>query len=163
MDSQPIAAALEKLKPTPSLHLDAVDHAKLQDLAIGVMVTLSPLWLSVVHEQILRPGSVQYFKEDRERQLGGMSLRDYEKQHGDGAFKAAEPGMQRLKDELTTHKKDEGPFILGSTPTYGDLVVAALFEGMERVVPKVHERVISFDNSFRELHEACKPWCKRDD
>ena len=47
--------------------------------------------------------------------------------------------------------------------SYGDFVIASLFECIKRVNMKVYERLIGFDESFKQLHLACRPWLVRDD
>ena len=105
MDSQLIAAALEKFKPDSSLHLALIDHAKIAQIAVQeIMVPISGIWILILPPQILRPASAQCFKEDREHRLGGVSLEEFGKQHGgENAWEAAEPGMKRLVVEGPIH------------------------------------------------------------
>ena len=71
--------------------------------------------------------------------------------------------FDQLKAELHKHKKDEGPFVLGSQVSYGDFIIASFFESVERVDKAVYDRLVGYDDSFKRLHEGCRPWLERDE
>jgi glutathione S-transferase len=119
--------------------------------------------MATVCRNVLRERSASWFAEDRQRRFG-KTLDQYERDEGgDVAWQAAQKGLESLKLEIQQNKRDDGPFVLGSTITYGDFLVAAIFNWLERVHPAVYGKFVGYDESFKKLHEACRPWLKRDD
>lgn len=164
-ESNRCAEALEALYPEPSLHLDAQLHRHIMAKSDQAGSHTFPLALIIVVRRCLPPRSAEFFLEDRKKRFG-ISLDDLAKLKGEEAWKVGEASggaFEQLKDELHKHKKDEGPFVLGSEVSYGDFVVAGLFESMARVDKQLYQRLMGYDDSFKRLHEACKPWLERDD
>lgn len=164
-DSTRVAPKLESLYPEPSLHLDAALHDSVADAVEAVVSgTIASSLLLLL--EVLPERSSKFFAEDRAKRFG-MPLEDLAANYGgDPAWQAAEaPGgsLEQLLNVLTKHRKDEGPFVLGSQVSYGDFIVAGLFESYKTIDSKAYERLISFDKSFKDLHEACQPWLQRDD
>nr|POE86504.1 hypothetical protein CFP56_46688 [Quercus suber] len=163
MDSMKIVHAIEKIYPEPSCHLDTGLQDEVEQLSAKVMQPLFPNMVLSITYNVLQEPSRSWCIEDRERRFG-MSLKDFaEKMGGESAWKTAEPGMIEIKKLLTERKQDVGPFILGSKVTYGDLMLGAWFQGMMCMDHQVYQRFLAFDESFGKFHEACKPWCLRDD
>ncbi|TKA65339.1 hypothetical protein B0A55_09439 [Friedmanniomyces simplex] len=162
MDSMPIAEKLEAAYPEPSMHLDNGLWKQAAEICDGLVVSAGPDFMVAVVDDILQEPSKTWFAEDRHKRFG-MSLQELqEKMGGETGRPATQAGCEKLKGLLTSHKEDEGPFILGSKPSYGDLLAATLFESMRRMNVSQYEKIVESDESFKRLHEACKPWLERD-
>jgi hypothetical protein len=123
-----------------------------------------PLYLFTFVRRYFPERSATFFLEDREKRFG-IGLEDLANLKGEELFSAAEAQggvLEQLKDELHKHKTDDGPFVLGSRVSYGDFPIASLFECAARADPQFYERLVGYDDSFKKLHEACKPWLERD-
>ncbi|KAF7188064.1 Glutathione S-transferase-like protein ustS [Pseudocercospora fuligena] len=165
MDSAQIAPELEKIQPNPPLHLDLKFHEKVGE-AVGVM--LNPLiayFMPRVERDVIVEEDIEWFKADRTAKLG-KPLTELEKEKGMGSapWDAAKPGFQIIEKLLHEHKKDEGPFILGSEPTYGDLVLIA-WTRMFKVVGDLakddsFDKFVDGAKGLRELYEAGEKWCE---
>jgi glutathione S-transferase len=163
MDSDVIARRLEAFCPRPSLPLDDSILGEVEQAVKEVLLSLYPV-LILPSRDMLDADGRRWFGADRSRALG-MSCDDFAKAHGgEMAWTNAEPGLSRLKELLTSHKKDDGPFIRGKSVTYGDFVIASLFEWTRRVSGgEVFQRIIQGDKTFSDLQDACKPWRSKDD
>lgn len=162
MGSLSIASKLEGTYPEPSLHLDTGLHEKVDTIASEVTMAVLPNALPNVVNNVLQEPSKTWFAEDRHRRFG-MSLDELaSKLGGEQGWQNAQESLKKLKDLLAGSKKNEGPFLLGSTPSYGDFLIAALFESLERLKKDDYEKVMGYDETFTALHEACKPWTKKD-
>lgn len=64
---------------------------------------------------------------------------------------------------MSRHRRDDGPFLLGSTVSYGDFLIAAGLTWLEMADKMVYKKFVGYDKCFEELHEACRPWLKRDE
>jgi hypothetical protein len=165
MNSANIAPILESLRPTPSLHLDAELHGPITEAAEGLGAVV--WWRMLARAKDLLPErSASYFMETRKATFGASLEELAVLKGGPEAWEAAAaPGgpAEKLRDVLTKHRKDEGPFALGSQPSYGDFIAAGMFECFERCHPEDYEKLVGLDPTFRALHEACRPWLVRDD
>jgi len=118
--------------------------------------------MSLIPRQVIVESSVPYFLESRGKRFG-MSIEKLEQEKGgEQAWKAAEPGFKLITALLTEHKKDDGPFILGTQMCYADFIIAAMAEGIRRVDKSTYERCLSYASRFGEVHEACKQWMEKD-
>lgn len=166
MESIKIAEKLESVYPEPSLRLDVELHGPVTEAVTNLanVVFLDGMAISVRNNMTEISGP--WFAEDRKKRFG-VDLDTLSAQKGgETAWKPAEaPGgpFERLVEVLTQHRKDYGPFVLGSVVSYGDFVAASLFEMVERVDARMYERLIGFDQSFKRLHSACRTWLERDD
>lgn len=164
MESNNCAEALESLYPEPTLYLDANLHRNIMEKVDQSTNHVMPLALPTLIHKCLPDRSAKFFDEDREKRFG-IKIDDLAALKGEELWQAGEsPGgaLEQIKDELHKHKKDDGPFVLGSQVSYGDFVIASLFEATERVDKSVYDRLMGYDKSFKELHEACRPWFQRD-
>ena len=165
MNSTKIIKKLEILHPEPSLHLDEE-----RETAIGAAVEAfagTTWWDAMVKlvQNCLTESAAEWFAENR-KQIFGASLEDLAASMGgqkgfDAAF-ASGGTAEKLKEQLTKYRKDEGPFVLGSQVSYSDFLPAALFENFERVDPEAYEKIMGYDPVFKNLHEACRRWLERD-
>lgn len=165
MDSLKIVEKVETLYPEPPLHLHEQLHGEVAEAVKGAAIAILGDILLLCVRNCLSETSASYFTEARKKQFG-MSLEDFAaKKGGEAAWQAAAAAggpFEGLKNQLTLHKKDDGPFVLGSKVSYGDFVAASFFECMARADLKSYVRLMSFDESFTTLHQACRPWLQRD-
>jgi glutathione S-transferase len=163
MDSDIIAKRLEAFCPTPSLALDDPILGKVEQAVKEVLLSLLPV-LILPSRDMLDGDGWKWFERDRSQALG-MSCDEFaEACGGETAWTNAESGLSSLKDVLTSHKTDDGPFIRGKDVTYGDFVIASFFEWTRRVGDgEVYQRIVRGDKAFLELQEACGPWLSKDD
>lgn len=164
MDSAKIASELEKLYPTPSLHLDNGLQAKVGPIMGKAIGPLIPVFMPRIGRDVIVERSHDYFQKARAKRFG-MSLDELEKaKGGEQAWEAARPGFQELKQFLRTEKVDSGPFVLGREVCYADFVVCSAVEALRRIGPDLYEKAMEvFDaEELRKLHEACSPWLKED-
>ena len=165
MDSINIAEKLESVFPDPTLRLDAQLHEPVTEAVTNVTIALFVDINAACVRNALTEKSASWFAEDRKKRFGGDVFELSAAHGGEAMWKAGEaPGgaFEKLKEVLTKHRKDSGPFVLGSEVSYGDFVAASLFEAFESVDTKMYDRFMSFDDSFKKLHEACRPWLQRD-
>lgn len=124
IDSVKIVPELEKLAPSPPLHVDSPFHQKVQDAVIKCM-ELAPIMMPRVPARILNEPSAEYFYRTREVKWG-MTLPELEKSDkAKNAWTAAEPGFKKLKELI--HEDENGPFFMGATPSYADFVAVGFF------------------------------------
>ncbi|KAK4575028.1 hypothetical protein LTR86_000878 [Recurvomyces mirabilis] len=162
MGSEVLVDKLEQAYPEPSLHLDSGLHKQAEDICDRIMANAAPNFMVLVVDNWLQEPSKSWFAEDRIRRLGMTVQECRQKAGGEIARPKIEEGSVELRDLLTKHKKDEGPFILGSAVSYGDFVAGGLFEGLKRMDPEHYKAFIDYDHSFKKLHEAIKPWVQKD-
>ena len=163
MESMAIIKRLDALDRGLSLPLELDLLEKLGPVAGKVFFPLMPLIMPQVRRDVLCKGSEEWFKKDRERRFGAAE-EDYEREKGgEVAWKGAEAGQEQLASFLKAQKRDEGPFILGSTVSYPDFVLAGRCEFISFLGEDNYERLVKPVEGLRELHEACKPWFERND
>ena len=163
MDSLEIAHKLEALSPQPPLHLETGLHEEAQKAMGQAFGQLLPYFMPKLARSVIVDEDIDWFHADRSARFG-MPLDDWEAQSGgDEAWEAAKPGFQRMAEVLTTHKRDEGPFIMGSTPCYGDFIFVAGIQMFRVVSEEAFERVVGHDLALRKVYEASKQWVERDD
>jgi len=163
MDSQKIIEKLDVLHPDPPLLLDTKAHEPVHSALMSITMALKPTILLAAQRNILGEPSASWFAEDRKQRFG-KSLEQVEQDEGGAkAWSAAQPGLEDLKAELSKHKRDDGPFILGGTVSYGDFCIAGFFEWVERADRALYKQICDYDESFTRHHEACQPWLMRDD
>jgi hypothetical protein len=114
MDSRKIAASLEALSPTPSLHLDADILPRVEEQVNNIMMPLRTVWMAKIPRVILSPSSAEYFGRTRAERVG-MPLDEFEKkgaQESEKWWGLAGIGIGNMASIL---KENGGPFFLGST------------------------------------------------
>lgn len=165
-DSINCAEKLEAAYPEPSLFLDAHTHESVTDAVNAVWFNIAADALPLFTREVLTKDAAIWFEEDR-KQRYGMSLDELSALKGGEemwkAVRAPDGVLEKLKDCLTKHKKDSGPFVMGSQVSYADFVIAAMFECFERCDTTSYQKIMSYDQSLKDLHQACRPWLQRDD
>lgn len=164
MDSAVIAEKLESLYPAPSLHLNSTLEHEAQAAMMKVFVPLVPYLLAIATNKLVAPQDLDWFKSDRASRFG-MTIEEYETEKDpDIAYAGAKPGFEECKQVLTVHKKDEGPFILGSVPCYADFYLAATIQMYRRAGAEIFARFIQEAGpELKRLHEACEKWTLKQD
>ncbi|KAL9074355.1 MAG: hypothetical protein Q9161_002341 [Pseudevernia consocians] len=162
MDSRKIADVLEKEHPSPSLHLDSPIVKKVEELVPQCTTPLGPVYMPRVPRFVLNPPSVEYFERTRGARLG-MTLSQLETEKGgESAWKAVEPKWKELGNLL---KAEGGPFFMGKTVSYADLIVvgALHFCTLLGDDDNMFQRVKDIEPAFLTLYDASKAWLERDD
>ena len=162
MDSRKIVDKLEALYPHPSLHLEANAHDRILSTLGKAVNAARPMILAAVWRNVLREPSASFFAEDRQRRFGKTIDQLEMDDGGDEAWAAAQRGLESLKLEMKQHKNDNGPFLLGSSLSYGDFLITAIFTWLERADSRIFEKFVGYDESFRSTYEARRPWLERD-
>lgn len=163
MGSNLINEKIQELYPEPQLPLrwDLVDD--MTPVNGKVLGPLMYLIMPRVRRNVICEPSKDWFKKDRERRFGAAEEQYEHEKGGEVAWKNAEPGQQQLSAWLKNQKQDKGPFVLGSTVTYPDFVLAGRCEFVELIGEDTYERLVGPIDGMRELHLACKPWMERND
>ena len=111
MDSKAIAAHLEKLHPSPSLHLDSDAQKQVEQLISKIHEALRGVWMPLV-PNILNEPSREYFERTRSATVG-KSLKEYAQTNGgEEAWIEALPPIKELSEVI---KKNGGPFVMGES------------------------------------------------
>ena len=160
MDSRKIAAELETLYPSPSLHMDSPLLLEVEALIPkAMMLTLRGVMMPKIPRTLLNPPSAKYFEETREKRFG-CSLGELEKKTSeDEAFKAAEPGIHDLGSLL---EKNSGPFFLGTNVSYADLVVVGALQFLKSIEERLFERMVGVEPCLKQLYDASRDYLERD-
>lgn len=166
MDSRNICEHLDKIHPSPTLHMDdasGVIDETMQALG-AVFEHLRPLALPRVPTTLLAKPSAEYFFHTRQ-EMFGMGLPDLavtnEAQH---AIRNARPHLYGLKKVMTENKRTgEGPFVLGKEPSFADFVVAGAFSFLKDLdrLGDLFDPIVCSDPVFEEHWKACQPWLER--
>lgn len=102
---------------------------------------------------ILDPRGKEYFERTRKVWFG-MSLDEFGKTAEPEKFLKALKGWDKI---LAAEKG--GPFVLGETPSYGDIIVVAFLRWLEIVYKDMFEKVIVVgDGNLGKLYEAGRKW-----
>jgi glutathione S-transferase len=163
MGSETIAYKLQNLHPSPSICLEANVHKSVHEALLAIIAAMRPMTFLAARDTILREPSASWFVEDRERRFGMSLDKLAEKSGGETAWRNAKPGLDALEVQLSNHKKDIGPFVLGSTVSYGDFLVAGVCKWFKKADVAMYERLIDSVAPLSEHHKACQPWLARDD
>ncbi|KAF2189447.1 hypothetical protein K469DRAFT_736796 [Zopfia rhizophila CBS 207.26] len=159
MDSWKIAPELERRYPTPSLHLDESIVVQVRDHVGKLFGPLRPNVLPKIPNLLNNP-SAEYFERTREK-IFGMPLSQLEEEKGgEGAWEAIQQPAEEAADLL---KKHGGPFFLGKTVSYADLIFVSFLHCLRRVDEGIFERFISLDPAFSAIYDASKQWLVKDD
>lgn len=164
MDSRKIAEALDKLQPTPSLHMDKGDVIdKVQATVLDLFGQLRPEVMPRIPPKLLNPRSAEYFEETRAKRFG-MPLSELAKSDGAGeqAWKNAEPSIKKLAEIL---REKPGSLALGEEVSFADFVIGGMF-AMLKLLDKngdLYDRLVKQDEAFKKHCDAVAEFFKRDD
>ena len=163
MDSGKIAHVLEKLHPSPSVHLESPYLTKVEQLVLKIFPCLAPICYSRVPVNILNEVSAEYWYRTRRERLG-MTVQEYEvKGGGDVAYASAEPYVKEITGLLKEH---DGPFFMGTEVSYADFAWVAVLVFLKRLDEVYFAKLLSMSGDeavHKKLMDACAPWLKRSD
>lgn len=164
MDSAKIAVELESRHPTPSLRLNPELEEEVADVTMKVFVALAPYFFYCTPNYIA-PADVEWIKEDRAKRFNTTVEELFEKKRDPAPFfEAAKPKFEELREVLTKHKIDEGPFILGSKPCYADFIPVGQVQMFTRIGDEGYASYRdAAPRELLELYEACRKWTERQD
>lgn len=159
MDSAVIAAKLESLYPQPSLHLNSELENEAQAAMGAVFMSLVFYLAPSVIRNLVAEEDVEWFKADRASRFN-MTVEELEtEKNADDAYAAARPAFVKCQEVLRRHKKDEGPFILGSKPSYADFYFISTMQMFRQSDQQLFERFLQEAGpEMRELYKACEKW-----
>ncbi|KAF2491132.1 hypothetical protein BU16DRAFT_621782 [Lophium mytilinum] len=160
MDSFPIAEALEKAYPAPSLHLDWEKLPEVIEKINQLSEATTPWWKAKVPRNLLLPRSAEYFSRTRGQRYN-MPLEQLEKEL------ATEEKWVEVKpisgDLCALLKASGGPYYKGTTPSYADFVTVGFLQCVKRADESVFEKLVGLEQELKKLYDACGKWLERDD
>ena len=160
MESSSIAEFLESTYPNPPVPLTS---ALGQEVLTKSRSAIGPVFhVSILPREIhiLPPRSQEYFRRTREASLGHTLEEQLKKEEDGEMWKAVDDSLPALGELIRTHKA-EGPFVLGSRPSYVDFTIAGSLQSARVVDERVFHRIGGVDG-FRDVYEACLPFMERD-
>ncbi|KAH7397119.1 hypothetical protein BKA66DRAFT_594405 [Pyrenochaeta sp. MPI-SDFR-AT-0127] len=158
MDSWLIAHELEKRYPTPSLHLDDPIVIQIRDHVSKLIDPLVPHFIPKIPSLLCEP-SAEYFHRAR-KEVFGAPLQELERLGANE--KCWENAMMPAKEAGDLLRKNGGPFFLGETVLYPDLILVAMLHFMNRINKVLFERYLALDPAFPKVYEASRKWLQRD-
>ncbi|KAL2255973.1 hypothetical protein VTK26DRAFT_2405 [Humicola hyalothermophila] len=165
MNSRTIADRIEALYPSPPVHLDSPQLAKLEELMRQLMPILMAAFCGPAMRNVVTEASLPYWKRTRAAAFG-MPVEEFEaKFGGEPCWQKAEPPLAELT-ALLTEKKAEGPFFMGKEVSYADFVWVGFLIFCQKVGEGTYEKLLERSGdaeAHAKLMEAAKPWCERDD
>jgi hypothetical protein len=130
MDSDAIAARLERDHPSPSLHLDSPILAQVEEVLTKIQFPLMGVWMPRV-PSILNERSREYFERTRAERLG-KSLEEFSKTNGgEEAWIEALPGIIALGELI---RKEGGPYVMGKERKCCPLCLRIVIDGVYSIL-----------------------------
>ncbi|KAL8718597.1 MAG: hypothetical protein Q9225_004282 [Loekoesia sp. 1 TL-2023] len=159
-DSKKIAAVLEEKYPSPPLHLDAPQLAKVEELFSALVVLIRGITLPKTPRAILNEKSLKYYHDTRSKRFG-MPMDQFEREKGgDAAWEEARPIVAQIGELL---KEKGGPFVLGETVSYADFILVGALHFFKKLGEGVYERFVEMEPALGRLYDASEQWLYRDD
>ena len=159
MESEAIAAALEKLHPSPSLHLGIPLQKEADDWVAGFRSSLGGVLIPKIPGNLLSEQSADYFERTR-KEMFGMPLSEVGKaKGGEDAWEKAESHLKAGGDMF---KKNGGPFLQGETVTFADMIIIGAIQFAKRIDGSIYERIVSIEPALGKLMDASKDLLERD-
>lgn len=164
MDSEAIATELEARHPQPSLRRNPELEKEVNEARMGIFVAVIPYLAVMAVDNLVAPEDIEWFKADRAPRFGTTVDEMFgTKKEAAPFYAAAQPSFEKCAELLRKHKIDEGPFILGSEPCYGDFSLVALMQMFYQAGEHEWAKFIeACPVEMRRLHEACRPWTAAD-
>ena len=160
MDSRKIATKIEKLYPSPSLLLDSPVLPQVEALIPkAIMLPLRGVIMPKIPRNLLNDPSAAYFEKTRGESFGCPLPELEKKTPEDEAWKEAEPGIKEMGNLL---KKQSGPFFLGQTVSYADLIVVGALQFLKCIEARLYDKIVNIEPALGKLYEASKGWLERD-
>ncbi|KAG2417598.1 hypothetical protein HFD88_008817 [Aspergillus terreus] len=161
MDSARIADFLESTYPDPAVPLTSELGRKIEAQSRKVVSTAFGASVLPREMGILSPRAQEYFRRTREAALGHPLEDLLDPEREEQAWAAVDGAIREVGELMLTHKA-EGPFILGSRPSYTDFFIAGALQSARTVHAGVFERLVRYPG-YREVYEACVPFMQRKD
>ncbi|KAI1384198.1 putative glutathione S-transferase [Hypoxylon trugodes] len=162
-DSAKIAEVLESRYPEKKLFLDSQYVPKVASVFPEIFGAAGVNYLPLIFKRIISPGSEAHFRTTREAAVG-MTLEEFSKLGGEGVWKKAAPGLEKVTALLK--ENPEGPFFEGSNVTYADFIWAGFLIMTQRIGEDILGEFLKHTGDgdvHLKLLEAVKPWAERDD
>jgi len=160
MDSRKIADYIEQRHPQPSLHLESSYLAKVEDIWSRYMSAFCPIFIPQVPKRILNDASLEFWYTTREKMFRMPLDRLEKEQGGDRAWSEVEVAIREATALL---KEQNGPFFMGDTPSYADLVWASILFFCQRLGTEFFEETLkrSGDGQVHlDLLATVEPWSR---
>ncbi|KAJ0350455.1 hypothetical protein COL154_013259 [Colletotrichum chrysophilum] len=161
MDSAKIAKRLEEEYPERPLDPKNDLAQAASQFQRKIWGPLQPVLMPEVYRTILGERSKPFFWDTRKKDLGGMTIYEFENDYG--GEKAWEKVKLPLQEVSALLNKTEGPFFQGSQVSYADFILVGFLEFVKKYAFQHYQRIIGLSNGLDKLHEACLPWLERDD
>lgn len=161
MDSANIAKRLEEEYPERPLDPENDLAQAASQFQRKIWGPLQPVLMPEVYRTILGERSKPFFWDTRKKDLGGMTIYEFEKDYG--GEKAWEKVKLPLQEVSALLDKTEGPFFQGSQVSYADFILVGFLEFVKKYALQHYQRIIGLCDGLDKLHEACLPWLERDD
>ncbi|KAK4096832.1 hypothetical protein N658DRAFT_527464 [Parathielavia hyrcaniae] len=164
-DSRVIATTLEQARPSPPLHLDSPQLARLEELMRAIMLGLRSVYIPLVPRRLLNDASLPHWYRTRAEWIG-MPVDEFERAHPAAEGWAAAEGFLKEVTGLLKAADGKGPFFLGGEVSYADFVWGGFLVFLGRIGKDVVEEGLRRCGD-REVHEALLrglgPWTERCD
>ncbi|KAF1975098.1 hypothetical protein BU23DRAFT_588793 [Bimuria novae-zelandiae CBS 107.79] len=157
MDSWTIVQELEKQYPTPSLHLDDPIVAKLRE--IPIMSPIRSHLIPKVPRKLLNKVSADYFYITREERFG-KPLDEVERGATEEQWEQVKPIAKEIGDLL---REKDGPFFLGETISYADVIFVTILKFLERLDESIFKKYVALDSAFPKVYEASQKYLVKED
>ena len=161
MESAAISEFIESTYPNPPIQL----HSPLGDEIISKATSaLGPaLRVSILPREmtIISPRAQDWFRKTREAALGHRLEDLLNEEKEEKLWKDVQGDFDAVGDLLQTNQKD-GPFVMGSSPSYIDFWVVGSLQLMKVVDERSFERFKKHP-AYMRLYEACAPFLEKQD
>ena len=161
MDSIPIAQFLDSTYPDPPLPLTSELGRDIEAKARAVLSTAFRTSVMPREMEILSPRAQEFFRQTREASLGHRLEDLLDPDEEERTWNAVGDGMRAVGELMRTHRAD-GPFVLGSRPSYTDFWITGSLQCAKVVNEEVFWRIIKFPG-YEEVYEACLPYLEKRD
>ena len=164
MDSTTISHFLEATYPSPPLQLTSPLGQEIEAKSRSVIGLAFRTSITPREVHILSPRSADYFRRTREATLSpGRRLEDLlpPPEAEDEIWEDAGTEIG-VVSELMQTRRNEGPFVLGATPSYTDFFLAGALQSARMVDEGVFQRIVKY-HGYKEVYEACLPWLEKND
>lgn len=165
MDSAVIAPKIEQKSPEPKLDLAPELQAKVMPVLGQALPPMLGIFYPRIQREVLIPETVEQWTAKKEAMFG-MSFAQFEAEKGgETAWKAAQPGHQKLKEVLKEIKQDDGPFVRGKEVCYVDFILGGLMVSLKRLGEDLYERMVREVPALGEIYEEIerRGWIEKDD
>ncbi|KAK4940201.1 hypothetical protein LTR10_019630 [Elasticomyces elasticus] len=161
MESTSIARFLESTYPEPPVPLTSELGREIEAKARAVGGTAFRNSIMPREIRILSPRSQEYFRRTREAALGHRLEDLLDPDQEDQAWDAVDDGMRAVSELMRMHSA-EGPFVLGSRPSFTDFFIAGSLQSARMVDEAVFQRNMKYPG-YKDIYEACLPHMQKND